>query len=33
MLLEDYTPELAAQNRFIDCTVEAMQTLYEDIVG
>ena len=33
MLLEDYTPELAAQNRFTDCTVEAMQTLYEDIVG
>ena len=33
MLLEDYTPELAAQNRFTDCTVEAMQTLYGDIVG
>ena len=33
MLLEDYTPELAAQNRFTDRTVEAMQTLYEDIVG
>ena len=33
MLLADYTPELAAQNRFSECTVEAMQELYESIVG
>ena len=33
MLLSDYTPELAAQNRFSECTVEAMQALYEQIVG
>ena len=33
MLLADYTPELAAQNRFSECTVEAMQALYEQIVG
>ena len=33
MLLADYTPELAAQNRFTECTVDAMQALYEQIVS
>ena len=26
-------PDEWPENRFTDCTVEAMQTLYEDIVG
>ena len=33
MLLEDYSSELAGQNRFSECTVEAMWALYEDVAG
>ena len=33
MLLEDYSSELAGQNRFPECTVDAMWALYEDITG
>lgn len=33
MLLEDYTEQIAAQHRFPDCTVGAMQFLYRQIVG
>ena len=33
MLLDSYGTELAAQNRFSECTVDAMWALYEDITG
>ena len=33
MLLDNYSSELAGQNRFSECTVDAMWTLYEDITG
>lgn len=33
MLLEDYSSELAAQNRFSECTVETMQALFEAVAG
>ena len=33
MLLDSYSSELAGQNRFSECTVDAMWTLYEDITG
>ena len=33
MLLDSYSTELAAQNRFSECTVDAMWALYEDITG
>ena len=33
MLLDSYNSDLAAQNRFSECTVDAMWALYEDITG
>ena len=33
MLLEDYTPELAAQHRFAECSVENLTALYGQITG
>ena len=33
MLLDSYSSDLAAQNRFSECTVDAMWALYEDITG
>lgn len=33
MLLDSYSTELAAQNRFSECTIDAMWALYEDITG
>ena len=33
MLLDSYGTELAAQNRFSECTIDAMWALYEDITG
>lgn len=33
MLLEDYTEQIAAQHRFPECTVDAMQALYQQIVA
>ena len=33
MLLDSYSSELAGQNRFSECTVDAMWALYEDITG
>lgn len=33
MLLENYSAELASQNRFEECTVEAMRTLFDELAG
>ena len=33
MVLDSYNQDLAAQNRFSECTVDAMWALYEDITG
>ena len=33
MLLSDYTPELAATHHIAGCSVEAMQTLFDQIVS
>ena len=33
MLLSDYTPELAATHHITGCSVEAMQTLFDQIVS
>ena len=33
MLLDSYSSELAGQNRFSECTIDAMWALYEDITG
>ena len=33
MLLEHYTPALAAQNRFTECTADAMRSLFDSIVS
>lgn len=33
MLLDHYNAELAAQNRFEECTVEAMRSLFEELAG
>ena len=33
MLLDSYSSDLAAQNRFSECTIDAMWALYEDITG
>ena len=33
MLLEDYTPEIAATHRFTECTVETMQSLAAAVLG
>lgn len=33
MLLEHYTPALAAQNRFTECTADAMRSLFDSITG
>lgn len=33
MLLENYNAELAAQNRFEECTVEAMRELFDELAG